>query len=97
MRQGYIFTGVCDSVHGGVPCLGGSAPGDVPGPGRSAPGGGVPCLGGLLPGGAWYRAEGQGAWSGGVPGWYPPTATAAGSKHPWNAFLFTFQYSIKIY
>ena len=42
LGQGYIFTGVCDSVHGGVSAPGGSAPKGVSAPGRgSAPGGGV--------------------------------------------------------
>ena len=80
LGQGYIFTGVCDSVHGG-----GSAPGGrlvlvgglVPGSGGSAPGGCLvpggglvpgPGEGGLLPGGAWWRP--------------PGTATAAGGTHP---------------
>ena len=69
LGQGYIFTGVCDSVHreGGACSQGGSAPrGSAPGvvPGR----GGILLPGGLLRGGAWWRP--------------PQTATAAGGTHP---------------
>ena len=74
LGQGYIFTGVCDSVHGGGLLLGGVCawsrwggllPGGVPGPG------GV---------GAWSQ---WGVCSWGVPGGDPPgTATAAGGTHP---------------
>ena len=57
LGQGYIFTGVCDSVHRGGGLLpGGSALGG-PGPGGSAPGWG----GCLVQGCAWSG----GAWSGG--------------------------------
>ena len=80
-REGNVFTGVCNSVHWGVPgpgrvCL---VLGGVPGPKE---GGGLPCPGGvwsggvwsggcllpggcLVPGGAWSLG---GAWSWGVPG-----------------------------
>ena len=51
LGQGYIFTGVCDSVHGG-----GLVPGRwVPGPGVPGPEG-VHGLGGAWSqGGAWWR------------------------------------------
>ena len=85
LGQGYIFTGVCDSVHGGVLVLGGvpalrgvSAPGGVPLPGGVCFQGGA-CSGGcLLPGGA------APSLVPGVPAGNPPprTATAAGSTHP---------------
>ena len=98
LGQGYIFTGVCDSVHGGGGGCGGGIPaciaGDIP---ACLAAGGVLSQhalqeGCLLPGGAWSR----GAALGGVPGlggacsqgvcswWRPPprTATAAGGTHP---------------
>ena len=71
LQEGYVFTGVCDSVHRGGACSWG-----VSGPvGVSAPGG-------LAGSGPWGRdacsREGQGvAW------WRPPRkATAAGGTHP---------------
>ena len=69
LGQGYIFTGVCDSVHRGLSAPGGvSTPGEVSAPGGSAPGGSA--------GGGGVSALG-GAW------WKPPrTATAAGGTHP---------------
>ena len=77
LGQGYIFTGVCDSVH-----REGSAPGGCPVGGGACWGGAwsgwVPAVGFLLPGVG-------GAWSGGMPGpgWRPlGMATAAGSTHP---------------
>ena len=91
-REGYVFTRVCHSVHGG----GGSAARGVPGPrGR----------GGLLRGGAWSGGgSAGGGGSGGVPGpggvcGYPAvTATAAGGTHPTgihscykNIYLLHFQ------
>ena len=51
LGHGYIFTGVCDSVHRGGTCSQG-----VPGPGGAWSGGclvlGVPATGGPGPGGA---------------------------------------------
>ena len=62
LGQGYIFTGVCDSVHGGVPgpaggclVLGGASPGV--------------CLlprGCLLGGGSWWRPPGTATAAGGT-------------------------------
>ena len=57
LGQGYIFTGVCDSVHGGG-CLvwrgacsqGGAWSGEVPGPGWGVPAPGGCCSGGMLGG-----------------------------------------------
>ena len=70
LGQGYIFTGVCDSVHGGGGCSRGCL---VRGP---APGGrGVCSCGGSAPRGV--PGPRGGAW------WRPPgTATAAGGTHP---------------
>ena len=51
LREGNVFTSVCDSVHGGGACL-------VSGvcSGGSLLGGGVPAPGGSAPGGAdWWR------------------------------------------
>ena len=42
LREGNVFTGVCDSVHRGVPAPGGVCPGGVPGPGGRLVPGGVP-------------------------------------------------------
>ena len=74
LGQGYIFTGVCHSVNGGVPGPGGYlVPGGVCSWRGLLPGGawsqggllwGVPGPGGLLPGGLLQG----GAWSWGVPG-----------------------------
>ena len=80
LGQGYIFTGVCDSVHGGVP-----APGGVCSWGCLVWGGacfqGVPAPGGTcswgmglirgVPGPEGVPGPG-GAWSWGVPGGDPP-------------------------
>ena len=44
LGQGYIFTGVCDSVHsggGGVPAPGGAWSGGMPGPGGACSRGGA--------------------------------------------------------
>ena len=85
LGQGYIFTGVCDSVNRGVPApvLGVSAPG---GGGCLVPGGVVWSQGGLgvpAPGGGTCSRRVWSGLVGGVPGGYPPgTATAAGSTHP---------------
>ena len=65
LGQGYIFTGICDSVHGGVAgCL---VPGGAWSRGDLLPGGTAP--GGVAgpAGGAWWRT--------------PGTATAAGGTH----------------
>ena len=72
LGQGYIFTGVCDSVNGGGGvCSGGFL---LPG-GCLLRGGGVRSGGVSAPGGVSVR--------GGVPGGDPPgTATAAGDTHP---------------
>ena len=72
LGQGYIFTGVCDSVHGGG-CLlsGGSGPG----------GGGDVCSQGVPgPGGV--------SGPGGVPGGDPPGYCCGRYASYWNAFLF---------
>ena len=67
LGQGYIFTGVCDSLHGGGAWSRGDLlPGSVPGPGGSASRG-VPGPGGLLPG---YLVLGRSALGG--PGGDPP-------------------------
>ena len=68
LGQGYIFTGVYDSVHGS-------------GWGVSAPG--VPARGGYLLGGACLGgARGLPGPGGGAVGDPPGMATAAGGKHP---------------
>ena len=94
LREGNVFTGVCDSVYrrrclfrGGA-CSGVPAPGGVPARGGcllwgGLLQGGLPgglLWGGLLPGGC--LLPGGGVWSGGVPGGDPPTAAAAGGAHP---------------
>ena len=64
--EGYVFTRVCHSVHGG-----GLLPWGVPVPGGLLPGGcllwGVPAPGGSAPRGVWRP---------------PMKATAAGGTHP---------------
>ena len=78
LREGNVFTGVCDSVHRGV-CL-------LPGACLLPEGGSGPRRGCLLwGGGAWSQGGwGQVVWSRGVPGVETPptTATAAGGTHP---------------
>ena len=81
--EGNVFTGVCDSVHRGVP-----GPGVLHGPGGVwSPG--VP----VSEGGAWSPG---GAWSWGMPGaggawWRPPgRATAAGGTHPTGMHWLNF-------
>ena len=73
LGQGNVFTGVCDSVNGGISSRGGwswGVGGPGPGGGCLVPGGCL-VLGGLLLG------------DGGVPGGDPPgMATAAGNTHP---------------
>ena len=84
--SGYIFTGVCDSVHRGVSapggCLlpGGSAPGWCLLLGVAAPGGRVCCWGVPGPGGgAWWRPS-------------PPDGCCCGRYASyWNAFLFSYE------
>ena len=70
--EGNVFTGVCDSVHRGVP-----GRGLVPGPGEGClvwSWGGVPGPGDI---------RGGFAWSQGVPGGDPSwTAIAVGGTHP---------------
>ena len=81
LREGYVFTGVCDSVHGGggAPCWGVSLAG------------GSPCQGGLLargvslPGG--LLARGSPWQGGGVPcdlshHAFDVTCQCAGGTHP---------------
>ena len=81
--EGYVFTPVCHSVHGGVPalgevwswggaCSGGSGLGEV-----WSWCGGVPAPGGLVLGGVWSLGGGGGTWR--RP---PETATAVGGTHP---------------
>ena len=66
LRQGYIFTGMCDSVHrGGGAWSGGAWPG-----GCMVPGGGCAWSRGM-PGLGECLVLGGGAWSGG-PGETPP-------------------------
>ena len=62
LREGNIFTGVCDSVYGGVPGPGGGAWS------RGVPGLGVQILGESAPGGVvlWGGLPSWGAWSRGV-------------------------------
>ena len=76
MREGNVFTGVCNSIHRGVP----GSTGGVPGPGGVGYPGGC-----LVPGGAWscggYLVPG-GVWSGGCLMETPRTATAADGTHP---------------
>ena len=97
LREGNVFTGVCDSVRGGV-CLpvprGVSAPGGGPGPRGVCSCGEGGCLlwegvcswGGLLPGGLvreGVSAPWGGAW------WRPPDGHCCGRYTSyWNAFLF---------
>ena len=69
LREGNIFTGVCDSVHRGFL---------VPGGGVPAPRG-VWSTEGACSGGCLLLG---GSWSQGGPGGGPPMATAAGSMHP---------------
>ena len=66
LGQGYIFTGVCDSVHRGGVCSQGGLLLGVPGPGGVCSRGYL-LLGGSAPGG--WRSP-------------PGTATAAGGTHP---------------
>ena len=84
LGQGYIFTGVCDSVNrgclvlGGVPGLGGVCAWSqgVSGPGRRV------CL---VPGGLVQGVSGPGGCllpAGGLVETPPGTATAAGGTHP---------------
>ena len=74
LGQGYIFTGVCDSVHKGG---GGPGRGLVP---VGACSRGFPALGDALSGGCLLM---RGAWSQGEPGGDPHgMATTAGSMHP---------------
>ena len=54
LREGNVFTGVCDSVH-----RGGLVPGGVPGPGGCLVGEGDLVLGGVWSGGAWSWGD---AW-----------------------------------
>ena len=72
LREGNVFTGVCDSVHGGGAPGRVTGPGVVPGLGGSAPVGclhlGVPGPGGSAPGGCLVET--------------PRTATATGGTHP---------------
>ena len=72
-----MFTGVCLFTGGGA-CSRGSGPGGVPALGDPAPGGA--CSGGTCSRGVPARGWGVRSW--GVPGGDPPTATAAGGKHP---------------
>ena len=82
LGQGYIFTGICDSVHRGE-CLVWGLPG-LGGPvcsGRCLVWGVCLVLGGLLLRGAWSRSGVL--VPGGLPGGDPPgKATAAGGTHP---------------
>ena len=57
LGQGYVFTRVCDSVHGGV--LSQHAMQQVSGGGCLLPGGSAP-------GGAWWRAPGMATAAGGT-------------------------------
>ena len=99
LREGNVFTGVCDSVHRGVvpaPGGGGSAPGgcllggECLVPGGSAPAGcllqGVPALGGLLLGGCLLPG---GTCSGGCLVETLPEGYCCGRYASyWNAFLY---------
>ena len=66
LREGNVFTGVRDSVHGGGPGLGGCLVWGVSAPGGCLVQGGVSAPGGI----AWSR--GVSALGGGVPGGDPP-------------------------
>ena len=92
LGQGYIFTGVCDSVHGGGGGSGGGIPaciaGDIP---ACLAAGGVLSQhalqeGCLLPGGAWSRgaALGGGCLVRGVPA---PRGSAPGGDPPGRPLL----------
>ena len=73
LRQGYVFTGVCDSVNSGVVPgpRGVLGPGGVPGPGVPGPGGMGACTPGV---------------PGGDP---PDGYCCGRYASYWNAFLFT--------
>ena len=82
LREGNVFTGVCDSVHGGVP-----------GPGGCLFTGGCLVLGGACSGGGLLLAPGEG----GVPGGDPPNGYCCGQYASyWNAFLY-FKVSFTLY
>ena len=80
LREGYVFTGVCDCVHRGCLVQGGAWCWGVPGPGGLVPG--VWSRGGgcLVPGEVWSG----GAW------WRPPLDGYCCGRYAsyWNAFLF---------
>ena len=78
LREGNVFTGVCDSVHGGFP-------GGMPGSGRVTGPGVVPGLGGSAPGGCLLLGvpgPGGVCSRGGCLVETPRTATATGGTHP---------------
>ena len=76
LGQGYIFTGVCDSVHGGVPGRGVPAPRGVPGLERCLVlGGGCLLQGGAALGGCLVETPRDGYCRGRYASY-------------WNAFLF---------
>ena len=86
LREGNVFTGVYDSVHGGVP-----GPGEVTGTGGvSGLGGGQVPMGAcsrrcLVPGGVWSQggACSKGVHAPGVPGGDPPPdGYCCGGTHP---------------
>ena len=87
LGQGYIFTGMCDSVHGG-----GAWSGRVPGLGVAWFRGGVPGPGGM-PGLGECLILGGGAWSGGA-WWRPPQDGYCCGLYAsyWNAFLLNTFY-----
>ena len=112
LGQGYIFTGVCDSVHGGgggwgwypsmhcrwYPSMPCSRGCAIP----ACLAGGVPAPGGCLVQGG---CSGGGAWSGGclLPGGLllvetPPDGHCCGwYASYWNAFLFTWTLTLATY